>query len=372
MLFTYLSLSLLLYTIRSVYIGGSTVNDHLVVVFVVFCMLPYFAGGVHFQQPLFVLGEVGIAALFAVLVRKKEASSWHMPWIWLSQPAYAISFWSYFWVPVFVLFRWLLWGEIDVSLLDVVMPVLCGGWGCIWTHRKRQHVSTHILGNKGIRVVQLSDIHASPVMRGVELDQLVSRVNALQPDVVLITGDWVMPFSEEEHSYLFRSLKGLKAPIVGAMGNHDLPIQYKFVQEAKREGIRMLIDEACTVVIRGYRIWIAGLQFHWRGAREASVSTLSSLPLEPSDYRIILAHDPRYFSWIPQHAADLVLSGHTHGGQIALNMVGIPWSPLRLLGVYDQGWFYKGTQRLYVHKGNWIWGLPPRMGVAPEIALFEL
>ena len=335
-------------------------------------MFPYFCAGVYFSQPLFVLGEVGIAALFAVLIQKKEASSWQMIFVWLSQPSYAISFWSYFWIPIIILFRWLFCGDVQILYYDILLPVVLGSWGCLWTFLTQQHISIHRIGEKGIRVVHLSDIHASPVMRGIELDALVEKVNHLMPDIVVITGDWVMPFSEEEHSYLFRSLRSVKAPIVGAMGNHDLPIQARFVQEAKCEGIHLLIDDAVSFDINGCTLWIAGLQFHWRGAKIACLDTLRSFVQEIVDYRIILAHDPRYFQWIPETAADMVLSGHTHGGQLALNMFGIPWSPLRLLGVYDQGWFWKGEQRLYVHKGNWIWGLPPRMGVAPEIALFLL
>ena len=97
---------------------------------------------------------------------------------------------------------------------------------------------------------------------------------------------------------------------------------------------------------------------------------MSHFENDPNALRIILAHDPRYFRWIGQNDADLVLSGHTHGGQLAFNMFGISWSPLRMLGFFDQGIFQKENCSLFVHKGNWIWGLPPRMGVAPEIALF--
>ena len=94
---------------------------------------------------------------------------------------------------------------------------------------------------------------------------------------------------------------------------------------------------------------------------------------EPTvDYRIVLAHDPRYFLWTPTMRFDLMLSGHTHGGQVGLNMFGIPFSILSLLRYYDQGFFKKGDAKLYVHKGNWDWGLPPRMGIESEIALFLL
>jgi predicted MPP superfamily phosphohydrolase len=67
-----------------------------------------------------------------------------------------------------------------------------------------------------------------------------------------------------------------------------------------------------------------------------------------------------------------MLSGHTHGGQVGADMFGTGGSLLGLLGVYDQGLFEEPGRRLYVHRGNWHTGLPPRMGIAAEITLFEL
>ena len=79
----YLSLCLIFFllTARCVYIGGKTLNDHIVVVFVLICMLPYVAAGWYWEQPLFGLGVVGIYSLFAVLVRKQEASQWMVPFV---------------------------------------------------------------------------------------------------------------------------------------------------------------------------------------------------------------------------------------------------------------------------------------------------
>ena len=67
-----------------------------------------------------------------------------------------------------------------------------------------------------------------------------------------------------------------------------------------------------------------------------------------------------------------MLSGHTHGGQFGLNMIGLPFSLFRPFGFIDQGIFRKGEMVAFVHKGNWHTGLPPRVGIAPEIAVFEI
>lgn len=370
----YLSLCLFFFllTARCVYIGGKTLNDHIVVVFVGICMLPYVGAGWYWEQPLFGLGVIGIYALFAVLVRKREAQQWMVPFVILSQPSYSIAFWSYFCLPLQILILWLVSNTWSVSLSMCILPVAMGGWGCLWTWLRNEHHSVHQLGNRGIRLVQLSDIHASPVMRGQELDALMDKVNALQPDVVCLTGDLVMPFSEEDHEYMRSSLSRLRAPLYCCMGNHDLPIQQTLVQELENDHHHMLIDQRLLLSIREQKVEITGLQFHWKNAEQKTLPVLSSSASDPEAYRIVLAHDPRYFRWIRKEHCDLVLSGHTHGGQLALNMFGIAWSPLRLLGFYDQGFFHKEGCSLYVHKGNWIWGLPPRMGVASEIALFIL
>ena len=134
----------------------------------------------------------------------------------------------------------------------------------------------------------------------------------------------------------------------------------------------MLINESRVFHIRGRSIEIMGVQFHWREASKKILAAISHIPKPSVDVHILLAHDPRYFRWLPHERFSLVLSGHTHGGQVAANMFGIPISLLGLLGLYDQGLFKREDCRLYVHKGNWNWGLPPRMGVASEIVLFEI
>jgi hypothetical protein len=133
----------------------------------------------------------------------------------------------------------------------------------------------------------------------------------------------------------------------------------------------MLVDRAAVLSVRGIRVELVGVDFHWRDAREHLDRALAALPPAPADLRVLLAHDPRLFRWVPEDRFHLVLSGHTHGGQFGTDMFGIPWSVLRLFGVYDQGWWTRGPCRLYVHRGNWDTGLPPRMGIAGEVVVIE-
>ena len=88
-------------------------------------------------------------------------------------------------------------------------------------------------------------------------------------------------------------------------------------------------------------------------------------------FRVWLAHDPRVGGWLEPGSCDLLLSGHSHGGQVGLNMFGLRPTLWGLLGHRDQGWWEAGGAPHYVHAGNWWIGLPPRMGVSGEIAVFE-
>jgi predicted MPP superfamily phosphohydrolase len=325
-------------------------------------------------------GAVCIYLLFYILDRRVEAGAW-MPVAQLSQLAYAFSLWAglllVLWIPIAGLARVFHLGE-PIWLWPghwLWIPTLLAAWGTAWTFLRHQSLRVMRIGegSDGIRIVHLSDIHASPCMTGRDLDDLVRRTNALEPDLVLMTGDFVMPFSEAHHSYLVDALAGLQSPSYACPGNHDLPVLESLSTELEGVGVRWLVDCSEVLEIRGRRIELVGVNFHWTGAQAALLSTLSSLP--PSSdvaHRILLAHDPRLFAWLPQGRFDLQLSGHTHGGQVGTDMFGIRWSVLRPLGVYDQGVFERNGCRLNVHRGNWHTGLPPRMGVASEIVQIDL
>lgn len=385
-------------TLVRVYRGGTTWNDHFVAAVCFGCIAVYpvlFAGavGVGVHGPLLallggllLLGAAGIYALFHVLDGRRDPGL--LIWLaYLSQPAYAFSLWAglvgLLWMPTVALIN-VFW---DTGLHPLwpswllLPPLLLAAWGTAWTYGRHGKVAVHRLPAPGLaqplRMAHLSDLHVSPVMTRAHMARLVADTNALQPDLVLITGDLVMPFSEAEHAFLLETLAELDAPVLCCPGNHDLPVTEVLGRELADIGAAWLVDQAELVEIETSagtaRLEILGVDFHWKGAQAQLERALAALPpVEDAHYRVLLAHDPRLFLWVPEGRVDLVLSGHTHGGQVATDMFGLPWSVMRLPGFYDQGFFHKGPTRLYVHRGNWHTGLPPRMGVAAEIVLFEL
>lgn len=361
-------------TLRRVYAVGRTTNDHFVAAVVIGC-LGFYAlvhqGAPDAVQPWLLLGMVGIWALFFGLDRDLPHPL--SPLLgWGSQLAMALALWGGL--------SW--WIHAPLALLngdDWLWPgawlwpaVGLATWGTGHAALRGQVVRRHRVPGLPARVVQLSDLHASAFMHRRQLDALCDRVNALHPALVVITGDLVMPFSEGEHRYLIDALARLEAPVLACPGNHDLPVLPALQAGLAELEVALLVDQTVHLPVPGGLLEVTGVGFHWRDAQGQLGRAVAALPAAPAGaYRVLLAHDPRLGGWIPPDRFELVLSGHTHGGQVAANMFGWPVSVLRLLGVRDQGWFQTGKTRHHVHRGNWWIGLPPRMGVAGEIAVFE-
>ncbi len=379
-------------TVARVYRGGTTLNDHAVAAVVSGCVAVYpvlwgGALGSGIQGPaLWALGGVllsgmlGIYALFHVLDLRRDPGAL-IGLARLSQVAYAFSLW----MGLLLILRAPLVLAAGGGLAALCWPGLWGLlplglalWGAFWTYSQGEIVREHripisTLGGSELRLVHLSDLHVGPTMRRQELRRLFQQTNALSPDLVVITGDLLMPYSEQAHDFLLDELRSLRSPVLCCPGNHDLPVLERFRQELDEVGTPLLVDEARVVEVGGRRVEVVGVNFHWTEARARLLETLHRLPPAPGVHaRVLLAHDPRLFRWVPGDRFDLVLSGHTHGGQVGTDMFGLPWSVLRPLGVHDQGFWKKGRALLYVHRGNWTTGLPPRMGIAGEIVLLRL
>lgn len=350
---------LLLDTLRRVYAVGRTWNDHAVAAVVAGCFGFYVlmdaVSPVGPGTGLWWLGPVGLWGLFFALHRRGQAPTTAYVLAVFSQWAYAFALWGGL--------TWLLhlpWGLWPGRWMVLPLALATLGWtnAFVWAGQLRQY---RVPGLPG-RLVQLSDVHVSAVTHRRTLDPLIETVNRLEPRLVVITGDLVMPFSEHDHAVLLELVEELKAPVLMCLGNHDLP-----VRDALINTLPILVD--ATQELEGFSV--TGVDFHWKDARQKLESAIEAQP-EPQGFPVLLAHDPRLGPWVPEGRFQLALSGHTHGGQVALNMLGLPISVLRPFGVRDQGWFpLAGGHGHYVHRGNHRIGLPPRMGVASEVAVFD-
>ncbi|MBY0277955.1 metallophosphoesterase [Candidatus Binatia bacterium] len=229
----------------------------------------------------------------------------------------------------------------------------------------------------GLRVAHLSDIHVGGGMTRERLRRMAELVNAARPDVVLHTGDFLTHRSGDFDTPLYEALAQIRAPHGqwACLGNHDYDDPARIARRLTGAGVVLLRDQVRTIDIEGTPLEIAGTNFVFaRTQREEIFARLfASLPARDGAPRILLDHDPRDFFVLPGDAADLVLSGHTHGGHVgvqlgrdhALTVVG-------LVGIPDQGVFARGDMRLFVTRCVGFYGYPMRVGIPPEIALLTL
>ena len=231
---------------------------------------------------------------------------------------------------------------------------------------------THPVNGKkvaGLRIVQISDVHVSHTIRRPQVERIVTMVNALNPDIVVLTGDLV----DGSVSMLKNDvapLADIEAPMgcYFVTGNHEyysgvIP----WIEEVKRLGFDVLINSHRALSFRGTELVLAGVtDFHAeRLFPDHSTSPAKAFADAPTDpYRILLAHQPLSFPGAQAQRCDLTLSGHTHGGQY----IPFTWA-IHLAQPWIAGLYEEGDHRLYVNRGTAFWGPPLRIGSPSEITL---
>lgn len=230
--------------------------------------------------------------------------------------------------------------------------------------------------DRPLRVVQISDPHLGPFMSVERLARICERAAARKPDLVLLTGDFLTMESQADPSSLRRALQPLarlEGRVFACLGNHDHEAPLTVRRALAENGIRLLVDEASSVETEAGRVQLVGMNFVWRERKKHLASVCQANPRQPGALRIVLLHDPGAFVHLPEGEADLVLSGHTHGGQVGLLSVGLPYTMMRaFVKMPDHGFWARGTDRLYVHRGTGHYGFPLRLGVPSEESLLAV
>lgn len=231
--------------------------------------------------------------------------------------------------------------------------------------------------DRPLRLVQITDPHLGPFMPTARLKAIVQRAVERDPDLVLLTGDFVTMESHAAEAAMIEALSPLRAlpgRVFACRGNHDLEAPEMVARALAAVGARLLLDEAETVETPAGRVQILGLDFHGRSRRRARIAAAcADSPRIDGALRLVLLHDPGAFANVPEGEADLVLSGHTHGGQLGLLSLGLPHTIVSALTkIPDHGLWAKGTNRLYVHRGTGHYGFPVRVGVPAEESLLRV
>jgi predicted MPP superfamily phosphohydrolase len=222
----------------------------------------------------------------------------------------------------------------------------------------------------GLRVVQISDIHHGLFLPKEWLSEAVRQANRLNPDIIALTGDFVT-YSRRNIEPAAELLGRLRARygVFAVLGNHDFRVDAEAVTLAlRRQHIDVLRNRHVTLWFGGESMYLAGVDDYGYGAdlRRA----MRGVPRDAAT--VLLAHNPRVIHLASRHGVSLILSGHTHGGQVNLPLLGTVYgrSPERLR--YKIGWDRMGTTQIYVSRGIGTIVLPWRLRCPAEITHLEL
>lgn len=274
----------------------------------------------------------------------------------------------------------LFWADLDAARL-AASAYAAGLTASVWAIAVRSHrvvLREHEIRVPdlppeldGYRVAQLSDIHVGSLNPPERARAWIRAANALGVDLVALTGDYITT-GTRFHEVTARLLGELTARdgVVAVLGNHDnYGDREPFVTTLRETGVRLLLNEHVVLSRGAARLVVVGVDDFYTRRTDVERSFASV----PEGHPVLaLVHDPRTFPAIARRGAFLVLSGHTHWGQI-----GLPFAPLRanlarpFFG-FPGGMYRDGASTLYVSAGLGTTGAPFRLGVAPEIAIFTL
>jgi hypothetical protein len=224
----------------------------------------------------------------------------------------------------------------------------------------------------GLRIAQITDIHAGPYLALKDVERAVAMANETRPHIAVVTGDLITKFGDPLEQTLER-LAALKADagIWGCMGNHEDFTRSKDFAEshARRLGIEFLRHRREPLRFGDATLHLSGVDYQWQ-TRPYLVS--AGELVEPGAFNLLLSHNPDVFPQAAELGYDLVLGGHTHGGQVTVEIVEQWVNAGHFFTPYVAGDYHIGNTALYVSRGIGTVNLPMRIGALPEITLVRL
>lgn len=299
---------------------------------------------------------------------------WFLSGAFLAVPWMVLGVTRGAWIPWAIAaagFVWSLGARRETVTLDLTVPTPPALARLPAMARRRRGMSGP--GHPGLRIVQISDPHLGPFMSAERLSAICQRAVDAQPDLILLTGDFFTFEAQGTPGVLGAALAPLRAHprVFACRGNHDHEAPATVLAGLDQAGVRFLLDEACVVDTRVGPIQLVGMDFRWRDRARHMRAVLDPLPRGP--FRLVMLHDPGAFSRLPPGSADLVLSGHTHGGHVGLVAFGLDWTFVgAVTRIPDHGPWGWADNRLYVHRAQGHYGYPLRLGVPAEESVLEI
>ena len=230
---------------------------------------------------------------------------------------------------------------------------------------------------KPLTIYQISDPHLGPCMSVSRLQRICQRAVDASPDLILLTGDYLTMDGCGSPGALAQALSPLRQAqgrVLACRGNHDHEAPEEVASAMADAGVRLLVDDSAVVETAAGPVQVVGADFSWRSRDERLSALCHAHPRVDGLFRLLLLHDPSMINNLPPGQADLILSGHTHGGQVGLVSLGLPLTMVSLLfrGVADHGFWARGHERLYVHRATGHYGFLIRLGVPAEEGLLRV
>ncbi len=225
---------------------------------------------------------------------------------------------------------------------------------------------------EGLRIVQLSDIHLSPFLSEKELAKAIAMANETYAHLALVTGDMIT-FNRDPLDACLQQLSGLRAEagIFGCMGNHEMYANAEdhAAELGARLGIRYLRSEAAQLKFGGAVMNLAGVDYQ-RFHKPYLVG--AEKMVEPGVFNVLMSHNPDVFPVAARQGYDLTIAGHTHGGQVRVEILREDLNIARFFTPYVDGLYSENGRSIFVSRGIGTIGLPARIGAPPEVALLRL
>lgn len=224
----------------------------------------------------------------------------------------------------------------------------------------------------GVTIALVTDIHRGWFFSQKRVVNLVDRVNSLRPDIVALGGDYIYARREYEGS-TFAALANLRAPLgrFAVLGNHDYGEHDDGTRDSsaateaiERAGIQLLDNRGVWLTLRGARIRVGGVADYKEGQPDLSPTATGTTP---SDFVLLLCHNPDYAEILPAGAVDLMLSGHTHGGQVTFFGLWAPRLPSDYGQKYRTGMVRTATTTVVISNGVGTIFPPLRFFARPQI-----
>lgn len=243
---------------------------------------------------------------------------------------------------------------------------------------------------KGYRIIQISDIHAGSFFNPEKLQPAIDLIKAQNADMVLFTGDMVNNYAQEFEPFvkMFAEIKARDGKF-SVLGNHDYGDYAKWLTKADKDrniplltelqekaGFELLRNEHRVIERGNEKIYLLGVE-NWGIKPFPQYGDLNKAVagIPDSAVKILMSHDPTHFDEIvKKHPANvqLTLSGHTHGMQFGIDLKNVRWSPVQYRYKKWADLYESEGKYLYVNRGFGVIGFPGRVGIEPEITLFEL